>query len=133
MSDLVEAMEAATIEDLLAVRKKIEACEDQLKLLRPLERLLAQKLGEQSTTDNNRPAAPRPPSSSLAQKRKKVLDYLAKNGAKSRTKVAEDAGISRTGRGNIHEVLTHDWFCVEADGMVSLTEAGDRAANTELP
>lgn len=132
MSKFLEALEAATEEDVAEIEKQIEECDVKGASLRSALRILRTKLGGD---EPKAPKAPKPEGvgsaadeSDLVTKRKKVNLYLRANGSKSTQKLCETCGIYRAGRNNITTVLKHEWFRTNPDGMVELTPKGDAAA-----
>lgn len=53
--------------------------------------------------------------------------FLRANGAKPMAEIANRLGINRKGPGNLHNVLSYEWFHINPEEIVSLTDKGDRA------
>lgn len=144
--DFVDAFINATADDLAAIREKIANHEKQLDGLRAVEQALDLRLnGKQQA---RRPAAPAegvwkgccPPiiagtagavargiAAVVEEKRRRVALYLMANGPKLKEAVGKACTIAVQGPGCLSRVLECDWFHVNPDGMVSITDKGERA------
>lgn len=121
---LLEMFNKATEEDLEEVRTQIADLRAQMDSLTEVEKVLAKKF---------EPKAPRAyvrkPKASVDEKTNKVLDYLFVNGSKSTQKISESTGIAKMGNGCLsHIVADRTLFHVNPDGIVALTEEGQKRA-----
>lgn len=143
-------------ETMAVVRSRLAEHRQAIESLEALEKGLAMLLdgrpaGTESSTDTHQPPnnhqmttkespppvvrAKTPPAASKASnpkdqvltKREKVVAYLMANGPKPKAVVAEKCGIGTRGMGAIGSVLDGcEWFHTNPDGIVSLTEKGER-------
>lgn len=147
MSDLVRAFEAAGPADLEAVRASIAGHRQAIETLTALEKVLAVRLNGTvsaagGTTAAEKKSPPPPvapvrngraasktsdPKDADLTKREKIVAYLLEHGPKPKAVVADKCGIGTRGVGSIGTVLAGcDWFHTNPDGIVSLTEKGER-------
>src|SRR4051812_32836294 len=115
-ASFLEALEAATKEDLEAIEVQVSEHEAKATALRSAARILKAKLG---VDEPKPPKAPRAngngeATDDLKDKRKRVNVYLRANGAKSTQKISESLAISRMGRNALGQVLAHEWFHVNS-------------------
>lgn len=135
---LIEAFSGATQEDLDAIRMRREDLQKEIDALASIERALdvrlngkAKRKSPEKKTPTASPASATLNSGSLAERRKKVAVYIFANGAKSHQKLSEACGIAKVGPICLSQVVGCDYFHVAPDGIVSLTDKGERFA--ELP
>lgn len=115
-----ELLSEATAEDVKVIDEQIAAKQAEIETLKSDRKLLADAAGTPE-------GVVRIPASDIPARRKKVLAYLKANGPKSSVALAEQTGINRQGPGNLASVLAYEWFHVSPEGMVTLTDKGDRA------
>lgn len=134
-TDILQAFEEASEDDLALVRLKMADLEKQLDALRAVEKCLDIRLNGKVDRRKKPAAASRPTESAAAiadgvmhEKRKKVAAYLRANGAKPLQKLSEITGISMRGPGCLSVVVTHAWFHVNAEGIVTLTAQGNSSS-----
>lgn len=77
---------------------------------------------------NRDPARTEADDKMLKDRRMKVLRILCDAGMLHWDALTEKSGISPFGRGAMGQVLTHEWFHINGDKMVSCTDKGDRAS-----
>lgn len=138
MPSLLESLEGATEEDLAAVRRQIAdhlKAADKLKLVEKILDAQINGLKKRVAPQRNTEADGVPPTwtgssnqDTIKERQGKVAKYLLANGAKSKTKVGEANGIAAGGRCNLGMVLDCEFFHVTPDGMVCLTDKGERFA-----
>lgn len=145
--DLVQALVAATSDDLQKIRNRKGELEKELASLSVVEKALVVLLGLEppkkdrmanaraaKEANKQQPAPnvvePGPTSfeenEKLRQRRMTVVKYLQSNRPCTKDKLSEVTGYAQTARLNLGQVLDCDWFHVNPDGVVSLTEKGSR-------
>ncbi len=123
---LIEALKAATKDDLDAIVQRLGELSDEMDQLRTVQRFL------QARFEPKPAPVPRAAKStahvvaddgeySANEKRRKIALYILANGPKSQTKLSESLGISRQGRGCLSSLIGHDWFHIDPQGIVSVT------------
>lgn len=130
-SDIITAFNAASADDLEALRAQIAGLEKQTDGLRAIEKALAVRIHGRKPRKSPAKAVPSANGDGLDAKRRKVLVYLMANGAKPMSKIADACGINSQGPGCLSKVLEHAWFHKAPDGMVTLSSLGDREARIE--
>lgn len=137
-TQLRELLAKATKEDVDLIDVQIEEKEQELATLRADRKMLAQAAGiEEPVKRGGWPRGRKSQAddsgvtkmaSDIPARRKKVLAYLRANGVKSLQALSEQTGIARQGPGNLASVLACEWFHTSPDGLVTLTDKGDRAS-----
>jgi hypothetical protein len=133
---LLDALAEAKPEDLKEIQAKIEEKQKEIDALKAVQALLNIRINgkparaapgpkKKKGIDPTAPAGTNP--GPLMERRRKVAIWLAANGPKSKTKIGETLGMATAGPNNINQVLDFpDWFHVSPDGMVRLTDAGEK-------
>lgn len=134
MSDIVKAIQAAKKADYDEVCSRIAEIQGELDTLNAVKRILSTKLQLQPTPEPRRAggvgrigsAAASP--DMLANRRTKCVCAIAKVGRMTMQKLSDETGIARQGPSCLSQVVNCDLFHTSPDGVVSLTDAGVKAA-----
>lgn len=156
-NNVITVFEAATAGDLEMVRQRIQFHRDSLKLLEPLEKLLACRFGPsvpegedrdveltfpitQPTLLGAKVVSPTPPpvkstpaisAPNLKEKRQKIARWLDKNGPADVEKIFKGTLINKYGPNCISVCLSCDWFFKNPDGLYSVTTKADLGSGRE--
>ena len=121
---LLEAIQRATPADLEAVEKRMEQLNQELGALTILHKALSLKVNGVPATAGRVSGRKRLTKDESEDARKRLAQYLAKNGATSAAALAERLTIPPT---KVFNLLNHPWFTRSAQGY-HITPEGRQAA-----
>lgn len=132
VTDIIEAINSATNDDLKIVRNKIAEMTAQLCAMKMAEKLIATRLGSTNDSIAARTSKPRgTPKESMDDRRIRVAKLVYESGPMTKRQITDTTHINQAGPGCLSQVVSCDLFHVSPDGVVSLTDEGERAARTK--